>query len=160
MCVCGRGPWCTVCMCVCVRACMRACVRACVRACMRACVRVCVCVCMCTYVAMPPPKLLSNFFFLGLTNVFQGEDIKKMSAPNVVSAITEPGWLLGSRKISATTVVGCGRSRKCCPPPKQKSWLRRWMHTLLCFPQIDLCTPVSVFPRSYIYMFPISITHE
>ena len=106
-----------------VRVCMRArtlvhCVYVCVRACVRACV--CVCVCMCTYVAMSPPQTFVNFFFLGLTNVFQGEDIKKMSAPNVVSAITEPGWLLGSRKISATTVVGCGRSRKCCPPPQTK----------------------------------------
>ena len=106
MCVCGRGPSCTVCMCVCVRACVRACVR--------------VCVCVHVYVRshVPPPNFC-RFFFLGLTNVFQGEDIKKMSAPNVVSAITEPGWLLGSRKISATTVVGCGRSRKCCPPPNK-----------------------------------------
>ena len=104
MCVCGRGPWYTVCMCACVRAFVRA------------------CVCMCVHVYVRshvPPQTFVNFFFLGLTNVFQGEDIKKMSAPNVVSAITEPGWLLESRKISATTVVGCGRSRKCCPPPNK-----------------------------------------
>ena len=57
---------------------------------------------------------------------------RKISATTPPPPLNLPG-LQRSRKISATTpppppnLVGLRRSRKIGPPPKKKSWLRRWM---------------------------------